>query len=141
VRPTRDIRERIRRCQPAADNTHEIHHTPRGENLMRIPVARKAVFLVLICMVIAGLIISIVPGVNAQSQHGTFIDLLKPYVNKEVIIGPSSGSKQNPLILKEIGVDYILVETPQGVTHAISVSSISSLTLGGERLVIHSGGY
>lgn len=108
---------------------------------MRIPVAQKALFLVLTCMIIAGLIISIVPRVSAQSQHGTFIDLLKPYANKEVTIGAPSGGHNAPFILKEIGVDYILVETPQGVTHAISISSISSLTLGGERLVIHSGGY
>lgn len=107
---------------------------------MRNLVASKVLFIVLACVILAGLIISIGPTVNAQSPHGTFIDLLKPYMNKQVTVAGPPGRSFSPSFLKEVGVDYILLDTPKGLTQAIPLYSIYSVTLG-ENPEIHLSGY
>jgi hypothetical protein len=97
-------------------------------------------FIVLACVMLAGLATNIGPMVNAQSSHGTFIDLLKPYLNKQVRIAGPPGRSFSPSFLKEVGVDYILLDTPGGLTQAIPLYSIYSVTLV-ETPEIHLSGY
>ena len=101
----------------------------------------KVIIAALACVIIAGLIVVAGYSVRAQSPRDSFVDLLRPYVNKEIEFSPSVGSRFEPIILKEIGYDYILLEYPQGVTHAVATNAITSLTFGRERLEIHMGGY
>lgn len=107
---------------------------------MRIFPAPRVLFTVLTCMILAGIVMNFGPTVNAQSPHGTFVDLLKPYLTKQVTIAGPPGRSFSPSFLKEVGVDYILLDTPRGLTQAIPLYSIYSVTLG-ETPEIHLSGY
>ena len=75
---------------------------------------------------------------SAQNSNRAFIDFLKPYVNTEISSASQRGniSSYNDIaILKEVGVDYIIVETKPSqsgptTTEVISLHSIYSITLG-----------
>lgn len=95
----------------------------------------------LACVITAGILMVAGPGLKAQSPQDTFVDLIKPYVNKEIEIVPNAGNRTQPILLKRIGYDYFLIEDPQGLTRAVALNSITSLTLGSERLEIHLTGY
>jgi hypothetical protein len=108
---------------------------------MRFHRISRVVIAGLACMIVAGLVVIAGHSVKAQGHRDAFIDLLRPYVSKEIEISPMVGARVEPIILKEIGPDYILIEAPQGLTRAVSIYSITSLTFGEERLQIHMGGY
>ena len=99
---------------------------------MRFPMTPKALFTVPACMILAGLVICIGPKVDAQSPHGTFNELLRPYLNQTVSIVGASGNSYTPTTLKEIGFDYIMVDNPPGQTEAIPLTSIHDIKLGGQ---------
>jgi hypothetical protein len=74
---------------------------------------------------------------SAQNSNRAFIDFLKPYVNTEISSASQRGnsSSYNDIaILKEVGVDYIIVEikpaSGSSSTEVISLHSIYSITLG-----------
>ncbi len=101
----------------------------------------RILIVILACVITAGIFMSAGPGLKAQSPQNSFVDLIKPYVNKEIEIVANVGNRTQPLTLKGIGYDYFLIEDPQGLTHAIALNCITSLTLGRERLEIHLTGY
>jgi hypothetical protein len=108
---------------------------------MHIPVRPRILFIALACVIAACLIILTGLKVNAQSPHGTFNELLRPYVNKEITVSGPPGRFYDSMILREVGFDYVLIESPTGLTQAIPLTSIYTLTFGGDRPQIHMNGF
>ena len=101
----------------------------------------RALFIVVACVILAGLVISIGPKVNAQNPNGRLTDLLRPYIHQQINVTAMTHRPYNPSTLKDVGVDYILLDTPQGETEAIPLTMIYGVTMKGETVEIHIGGF
>jgi len=60
---------------------------------MHSPRTSQVIIGALACVLIAGLIVIAGHSVRAQNPRDSFVDLLRPYVNKEVEFTPAVGSR------------------------------------------------
>jgi hypothetical protein len=89
-----------------------------------------------ILMLLGGLLVTSTVGSNAQSSSRTFLDLLRPCIDKEILLSSPSTQYPRSVILKEIQQDYVVIETDKKATEAIFLYSMNSITLG-EPMQLH----
>ena len=95
---------------------------------MQRSFALKVLSPLLILTFIGGLFLYSTRETKAQDSHRVFLDILRPYVNKDIRVAFHGGESTDPVLLKEVGQDYVLLESPQRSTQAIPLQTIRSIT-------------
>jgi hypothetical protein len=97
----------------------------------------KSIIAIITLLIMLILSLNLSGTLSAQNSNRAFIDFLKPYINKEISSSSQRGniSSYNDIaILKEVGVDYIIVEIKPASgstsTEVISLHSIYGITIG-----------
>ena len=85
---------------------------------------RKALLALAVTGLFGILVFDSAREVSAQPPNRTFVELLKPFVGKEVRVSSRTGEQNSPGTLREVGIDYLMLENRQKSNQAILVHSI-----------------
>lgn len=97
--------------------------------MRQLSITKMALILLGVCL-LGGLFLNAGSELNAQGSQQTLLDILKPFINKEIKIAYRVGAMDEPATLKEVGIDYVVVESRRTPAQAIPLHAINSIVLG-----------